>query len=106
MDSAVNGFLYVNSGDDVAAVSNQLSVSFPSWTDTQGNCMKVTLSAGSIKAAGMAAGIVPDKTKKPTTLKDPSDIAASTHGVKNLKPPKANTATKSVNAPSGPRVRR
>lgn len=82
MDSAVTGFLYVNSGDDLAAVSGQLSVSFPSWTDTQGNCMKVTLSAGALKAAGQAAGIIP--AKKMSKVKEPDTVAKSTHGVSGL----------------------
>ena len=101
MDSAVTGFLYVNSGDDLAAVSGQLSVSFPSWTDTQGNCMKVTLSAGALKAAGQAAGIVP--IKKPSKVKEPGTISKSTHGVSDLRPARATALPK---ATSTPRARR
>lgn len=64
MDSGVTGFLYVNSGDDLAAVADLLSVSFPSWTDTQGNCMKVTISGTALKTAGKAAGIAPAVKQK------------------------------------------
>lgn len=69
MDSGVTGFLYVNSGDDLMAVSDMLSVSFPSWTDTQGNCMKVTIGSTALKAAGRAAGIQPTSktTSQPAT---------------------------------------
>jgi len=51
MDSAVTGFLYVRSGDDMAAVADQLVVKFPSWTDTQSNSMKLTLSGTALKGA-------------------------------------------------------
>ena len=68
MDSGVTGFLYVNTGDDVAAVSDMLGVSFPSWTDTQGNCMKVTIGGTALKAASQAAGVAPTKkSSKPTS---------------------------------------
>ena len=100
MDSGVTGFLYVNSGDDLAAVANQLGVSFPSWTDTQGNCMKVTLSAGALKAAGQAAGIVP--MKAPSKVKEPGSVAGSTHAVKGLTA-RGAAASKPV---SSPRARR
>lgn len=46
MDAGVTKFLYIGSPEDIAAVSNSLNVSFPSWTDQQGNCMKITLAKG------------------------------------------------------------
>ena len=95
MDSAVTGFLYVNSGDDLAAVSDSLSVSFPSWTDTQGNCMKVTLTATALKSAGAAAGVGGGSTKK-SKVKDPEELAAQTHKVSGLKPQAAMAAVKSL----------
>jgi hypothetical protein len=105
MDSAVTGFLYVNSGDDVAAISDQLGVSFPSWTDTQGNCMKVTLSAGALKAAGQAAGILPTAKSKQSKVKDPSSVAVATHGVTGLKPTRSKPAPETPTV-STPRARR
>lgn len=100
MDSGVTGFLYVNSGDDVAAVADQLSVSFPSWTDTQSNCMKVTISAGSLKAAGQAAGIIPLGKTKQSKVKEPSSVADTTHSVSGLRPSGAKAiASRSVSAP-------
>lgn len=104
MDSAVTGFLYVNSGDDLVAVADQLSVSFPSWTDTQGNCMKVTISAGALKAAGQAAGIIPVAKSKQSKVKEPSSVADTTHGVTDLKPIRAKKI--SDKSDSGPRQRR
>jgi hypothetical protein len=44
MDKDINRFLYVASPEDMKAVADGLLVSFPSWTDTQGNAMKVTLA--------------------------------------------------------------
>lgn len=104
MDSAVTGFLYVNSGDDVAAISDQLSVSFPSWTDTQSNCMKVTISAGALKAAGQAAGIMPPGKAKKSSVKDPDSVATATYGVPGLRPSGAKTIEKTPT--SAPRQRR
>jgi len=46
MDAAITKFLYIGSGDDLVAVADQLSVSFPSWVDTQSNAMKLTLAKG------------------------------------------------------------
>lgn len=43
MDAEVTKFLYVNSPDDIAEVASSLTVKFPSWTEQQSNCMKVTL---------------------------------------------------------------
>jgi hypothetical protein len=94
MDSGVTGFLYVNSGDDLAAVADSLSVSFPSWTDTQGNCMKVTLTATALKSAGAAAGLAP--APKASKVKDPEKLAAQTHKVSGLKPQAAKAAAKSL----------
>lgn len=46
MDSAITKFLYIGSPEDIEAVADQLSVAFPSWTDTQSNAMKITLAGG------------------------------------------------------------
>jgi len=55
MDSEVTGFLYVGSGDDIAAVANQLIVKFPVWTDTQSTTIKITLSRTALKGASSAS---------------------------------------------------
>jgi hypothetical protein len=46
MDSSITKFLYVNTPEHMAQVAGSLLVSFPSWTDQQSNCMKVTLAKG------------------------------------------------------------
>ena len=51
MDKDINRFLYVDSPETLKSVANSLLVSFPSWTDTQSNAMKVTLAKGRGKSA-------------------------------------------------------
>jgi len=46
MDKDINKFLYIGSPEDVERAADKLLVSFPSWTDQQGNAMKVTLAKG------------------------------------------------------------
>lgn len=102
MDAGVTSFLYVNSSDDLAAVANQLGVSFPSWTDTQSNAMKVTISGTAMKSAASAAGLVaPKKTGK--KVKEPDTVSTDTHAVKGLKP---KASAKVAKEPSAPRSRR
>lgn len=52
MDESVTKFLYIGSEDDIATAAPFLSVSYPSWVEQQGNCIKVTLtmSSGKISA--------------------------------------------------------
>lgn len=45
MDKAVTRFLYIQSGEDAAAVAPFLSVVFPRWEDSQSNAVKFTLKA-------------------------------------------------------------
>lgn len=93
MDSGVTGFLYVNSGDDLAAVADMLSVSFPSWTDTQGNCMKVTISGTALKTAGKAAGVIATPASKSAKApKAPVDAPADAAPVPSATPYPENNA--------------
>lgn len=55
MDANITKFLYVNTPENMAQSSGFLTVSFPSWTDQQSNCMKVTLAKGG-RSAGAGAG--------------------------------------------------
>jgi hypothetical protein len=54
MDSAVTKFLYIGSPEDMAAMAGLFTVAFPSWTDQQSNCMKITLAKGG-RGGGKAA---------------------------------------------------
>jgi len=56
MDSNITKFLYVNTPENMAQSSGFLTVSFPSWTDQQSNCMKVTLAKGG-RGGGTPTGI-------------------------------------------------
>ena len=56
MDKDITKFLYIGSPDDARAVADSLLVSFPSWTDTQSNAMKITLAKGTRQAAGGGGG--------------------------------------------------
>jgi hypothetical protein len=55
MDENITKFLYVGSPEDMESASNNLVVAFPSWTDTQSNAMKVTLSKGTRGGGSTAA---------------------------------------------------
>jgi len=46
MDKDISKFLYIGSPEDIEKASDKLLVSYPSWTDQQGNAMKVTLAKG------------------------------------------------------------
>lgn len=46
MDSAVTKFLYIGSPEDMVRSASLVTVSFPSWNDTQSNAMKLTLAKG------------------------------------------------------------
>jgi hypothetical protein len=86
MDKDITKFLYIGSADDAKAAADSLLVSFPSWTDTQGNAMKVTLAKGPRGAAvsggaGPAAAISTQDLDKTTTaprLTGPGARAART----------------------------
>jgi len=65
MDEGITKFLYVGSPQDMEAAANSLVVAFPSWTDTQGNAMKVTLSKGT-RGGGAASGGTSGAVAAPT----------------------------------------
>jgi hypothetical protein len=77
MDSAITKFLYINTGDDIIASANQLVASYPSWTDQQSNCMKLTLAKGrGGKAAAAPAPVTPKKKPKSPAPATPAPVAA------------------------------
>jgi len=59
MDENITKFLYVGSPEDMESASSNLVVAFPSWTDTQSNAMKVTLSKGTRGGGSIAAPATP-----------------------------------------------
>ena len=72
MDKDISRFMYVASPEDIKNAANTLLVSFPSWTDTQSNAMKITLAKGPRSAVGKpesgAADVVPGADLSTDTL--------------------------------------
>jgi hypothetical protein len=86
MDSEVTKFLFIGTPEDMARSANLVSVSFPSWNDTQSNAMKLTLSKG--RASSSAASTTA------TTAKATADaIRKQVDGTPTLglRPPGAET---------------
>jgi hypothetical protein len=88
MDSNITKFLYVNTPENMAQSSGFLTVSFPSWTDQQSNCMKVTLAKGGrgASASAGAGGVTPTVAKtSPEELDQmvarPTKVTARSGGV-------------------------
>jgi hypothetical protein len=86
MDSNITKFLYVNTPENMAQSSGFLTVSFPSWTDQQSNCMKVTLAKGGRGASAGAGGVTPTVAKtSPEELDQmvarPTKVTARSGGV-------------------------
>jgi hypothetical protein len=88
MDSNITKFLYVNTPENMAQSSGFLTVSFPSWTDQQSNCMKVTLAKGGrgASASASAGGVTPTVAKtSPEELDQmvarPTKVTARSGGV-------------------------
>ena len=86
MDSNITKFLYVNTPENMAQSSGFLTVSFPSWTDQQSNCMKVTLAKGGRGASASAGGVTTTVAKtSPEELDQmvarPTKVTARSGGV-------------------------
>ena len=99
MDENITKFLYIGSPEDMESASNSLVVAFPSWTDTQGNAMKVTLSkgtrgAGSSGAASTASAAVnQDNTDQLNQLTQKRLTGPGAKAAKAQSAPKNNAAT-------------
>ena len=98
MDEGVTSFLYVNTPEDIAAVAGSLKVIYPSWTDTQSNCVKITLTKNAINAGVTKASAA--KIDKETASK----VAAVANPKTNIRPPGAAKAP--AKAASAPRAKR
>ena len=99
MDENITKFLYIGSPEDMESASNSLVVAFPSWTDTQGNAMKVTLSkgtrgAGSSGAASSASAAVnQDNTDQLNQITQKRLTGPGAKAAKAQSAPKNNAAT-------------
>ncbi len=75
MDSGVTAFMYISSPEDIKAVANSMIVIFPSWTDVQSNCVKITLSktamaSGASSKASIAKSISDHKLETKEKIQD------------------------------------
>jgi len=84
MDSEVTKFLFIGTPEDMAASANLVSVSFPSWNDTQSNAMKLTLTKGRAPASAASVAAATAKTTADAIRKQVDNITAPTTG---LRPP-------------------
>lgn len=104
MDAGVTSFLYVNTPEDIEAVANLLLVKFPSWTDAQSNCMKVTLSK-----ASMGAGSAGKKSASSSSIdkETKSKVEKVAAGKTDIRPPgTAKAAAPATKTASAPRAKR
>jgi hypothetical protein len=100
MDSAVTKFLYIGTPEDMVKSANLVTVSFPSWNDTQSNAMKLTLAKG--RASAGSAGV---KAAAKVAAID-QEIADITKPSQGIRPPGAEEPRAARVAPSEPRAKR
>ena len=103
MDNNVTSFLYINTPEDMEAVAPLLLTSFPSWTETQSNCMKITLSKTAIGASKSASS----RTQSTAAIdKETTDkVNKVVSGKTDIRPPGTKTVTPKKEA-SAPREKR
>ena len=99
MDENITKFLYIGSPEDMESASNSLVVAFPSWTDTQGNAMKVTLSKGtrgvgsSEAASSASAAVNQDNTDQLNQITNTRLTGPGARAAKAKSEPKTDTTT-------------
>jgi hypothetical protein len=82
MDSAVTKFLYIGSPEDIARSANLVTVSFPSWNDTQSNAMKLTLAKGRSTSGRVSGAQLKAQANVAAIDQEIADIGASTRGLR------------------------
>jgi hypothetical protein len=85
MDSAVTKFLYIGSPEEMAKSANLVTVSFPSWNDTQSNAMKLTLAKGRASGKATTAAAQASAERQAAIDTKIQDIAQRTP-ISNLRP--------------------
>jgi hypothetical protein len=75
MDSAVTKFLYVNSPETMYKIAPMVTVSFPSWVETQSNAMKVTLGVNAGVEKLEVPSLPPQTAKKPSAAKKQEQLS-------------------------------
>jgi hypothetical protein len=103
MDSAVTKFLYIGSPEDMARSANLVTVSFPSWNDTQSNAMKLTLAKGRSTSGRVSGAQLKAQANTAAIDQQIADIGAPTVG---LRPPAARELRAKRGIDDQPRVKR
>lgn len=93
MDAEVTKFLYISSPEDMAASSELVNCSYPSWVDTQSNAMKLTLRA----AAGVDVLASPISPKTQSTAQAATKkLAMLDQPMQGLRPPGTETTPRAA----------
>ena len=103
MDSAVTKFLYIGTPEDMVKSANLVTVSFPSWNDTQSNAMKLTLAKGRSTSGRVSGAQLKAQANTAAIDQQIADIGAPTVG---LRPPAARELRAKRGIDDQPRVKR
>lgn len=82
MDSAVTKFLYIGSPEDMVRSASLVTVSFPSWNDTQSNAMKLTLAKGRSSSGRVSGAQLKAQANAAAIDQEIADIGAPTRGLR------------------------
>jgi hypothetical protein len=82
MDSAVTKFLYIGSPEDMVSSASLVTVSFPSWNDTQSNAMKLTLAKGRSTSGRISGAQLKAQANAAAIDQEIADISTPTRGLR------------------------
>ena len=103
MDSAVTKFLYIGTPEDMVKSANLVTVSFPSWNDTQSNAMKLTLAKGRSTGGRVSGAQLKAQANIAAIDQEIADITKPSQGIR---PPGAEAPRAERTTPSEPRAKR
>jgi len=103
MDSAVTKFLYIGTPEDMVKSANLVTVSFPSWNDTQSNAMKLTLAKGRSTGGRVSGAQLKAQANIAAIDQEIADITKPSQGIR---PPGTSAPRAERTTPSEPRARR
>jgi len=98
MDAGITAFVYINTADDLAAMARSFVLAFPSWTDAQSNCIKLSLTKNAISTS--AGGKAAAKAQAETDAENEEEVSNVVKGRAKITPPgAAKPKAKEVSAP-------
>jgi len=103
MDSAVTKFLYIGTPEDMVRSANLVTVSFPSWNDTQSNAMKLTLVKGRSTGGRVSGAQLKAQANMAAIDQQIADIDKPLQGIR---PPGAETPRATRDTPDQSREKR